>query len=504
MPSNRSMSSLGAATLLATLLSSLSPVSWFLLLLLSSSSPLVGAEPALTEIYVITRHGSRLPLTKDAETLDEGGPGTLTFLGQMQHYELGLWLRERYNNNITGSPGFFDAFYSPRVNLTSSSLHRTVVSANSMLYGLFPTPSRDPRNESFLPYNIPPNVPVMTERTDNDVTIRGYEKCEAGLGLDDLYASKEWKDLENENLSLLESLGGIEVFTDYQDPLLQRVPLEELWNVYDAIAVSKIECESNPNSISCQISNPSLQTIVSDDEWTVLKNLAFKAELMKYSSKRGGNVPTGNLVKQILDRMKEAELASTLTKFYLYSAHYPTILGVLAALDSDPSSDPPLVPDFAAALILELYTDIATSQKTVRVWYKQGYANDTAQEVVLGRSCNGTSPCDIRAVEQSFMGDFTAAKWCQKCQNNKADICVKANLTSTLADEEGTTAPPPAETPSTSSTNSDSLGFVPALFIGLFAGMAITLVGMVLVGKVRKQRSAVPVELEAEHETPVF
>jgi Histidine phosphatase superfamily (branch 2) len=501
MPSKRSMSSLGAAAVLATLLSS-SPVSWFLLVL-SSSPLLVGADPALTEIYVITRHGSRLPLTKDAETLDEGGPGTLTFLGQKQHYELGLWLRERYNNNnITGdsSAGFFDAFYSPRVNLTSSSLHRTVVSANSMLYGLFPTPSRDPRNESFVPYNIPPNVPVMTERTDNDVTIRGYEKCEAGLGLDDLYASKEWKDLEQENLSLLESLGGIEVFAAYQDPLLQRVPLEELWNVYDAIAVSKIECESNPNSISCQISNPSLQTIVSDDEWATLKNLAFTAELMKYSSKRGGNVPTGNLVKQILDRMKEAELASTLNKFYLYSAHYATILGVLAALDSDPAT----VPDFAAALILELYTDIATSQKTMRVWYKQGYANDTAQEVVLGRSCNGTSPCDIRNVEQSFMGDFTAAKWCQVCQNNKADICVKANLTSTLADEEGTTAPPPAESTSTSSTNSDSLGFVPALFIGLFAGMAIALVGMVLVRKVRKQPPQAPVELEAEHDAPVF
>lgn len=492
MLSKRRISTVGVLVLRAS-----SPLKWFLLL----RTPFARSEPTLAEIHVITRHGSRLPLTKDAETLDEGGPGTLTFLGQKQHYELGLWLRERYNN-ITGdsSPGFFDSFYSPRVNLTSSSIHRTVVSANSMLYGLFPTSSRDPRNESFLPYDIPPNVPVMTERTDNDVTIRGYEKCEAGLALDDLYASKEWKDLEQANVALLESLGGMEVFAAYQDPLLQRVPLEELWNVYDAIAVSKIECESNPNSISCQISNPSLQTIVSDDEWAVLKNLAYKAELMKYSSKRGGNVPTGNLVKQILDRMNEAELSTTLTKFYLYSAHYPTILGVLAALDSDPAT----VPDFAAALILELYTDIATSQKTMRIWYKPGYTVDTAEEVVLGRSCNGTSPCDIRSVEESFMGDFSAAKWCQKCQNNKADICVKANLTSTLADEGATSDPPPAGSLSTSSTNSESLGFVPALFIGLFAGVAIALVGNFLFGRVRKPRSEAPVELEAEHDTPVF
>jgi hypothetical protein len=371
-----------------------------------------------------------------------------------------------------------------------------------LLYGLFPTSSRDPRNESFLPYGIPPNVPVMTERTDNDVTIRGYEKCEAGLALNDLYSSAEWKDLEDENAALLESLGGMEVFADYQDPLLQRVPLEELWNVYDAIAVSKIECESNPNSISCQISNPSLQTIVSDDDWTALKSLAFKAELMKYSSKRGENLPSGNLVKQILDRMNEAELSSTVTKFYLYSAHYPTILGVLAALDSDPAT----VPDFAAALILELYTDIATSQKTVRIWYKQGHDVDTAEEIMLDRACEGTSPCDIRNVEQSFMGDFSVARWCQKCQNNKADICVKANLTSTLANEDATATDPnpPVGSSSTSTASSDSLGFVPALFIGLFAGVAIALAGMFLVVRLRMQRAEAPVELGTDQDTPVF
>ena len=63
-----------------------------LVLLTTSSSAL-----ELKQVHVVTRHGSRRPLPKTAVTLEETSETSLlTPLGQQQHYELGLWLQERY------------------------------------------------------------------------------------------------------------------------------------------------------------------------------------------------------------------------------------------------------------------------------------------------------------------------------------------------------------------------------------------------------------------------
>jgi hypothetical protein len=493
------------------------------------------AEPArtLVEIHVITRHGSRLPLTKDADTQDEGGPGTLTALGQKQHYDLGMWLRRRYNHHHSSSnasnssrgDGFFDSFFSPRVNLTSSALQRTVVSANSLALGLFPPSSRDPRNESLLPAStVPANVPVYTDKTSNDVTIRGYEKCESGLRLSELYASKEWRDLEGSHVPLLEKLSEMDPFQSYADLLLRRIPLEEVWNPYDAVAVAKVECGHDQNSTACRASDPALQFLLSDSEWMELQDLAERAEILKYTSSRrvegdaGGSLAGGNLLRQIMDRMEEAEpsflaAAGKMDKFYLYSAHYPTILSVLAALENDPgywptdedgtsgnSSSglpPPRVPDFAAALILELYAEqgaaasASASKKSVRVLYKPGYQDDAAYEIPLGRGCSvGSSPsresshCDLSTLASSFLGGYTTALWCRECDNAIADICLAANLTSALSSNQPTTS-----TASDSSTQtSGGLGAVPSLFVGILCGIFLTIAIMALAGWYRRRR----------------
>jgi hypothetical protein len=471
------------------------------------------SDPArLAEVHVITRHGSRLPLTKTGDTLEEGGPGTLTALGQRQHYDLGLWLRGRYNNATSGGVGFFDAFWNPSVNLTSSALHRTVVSANSLALGLFPQSSRDPKSESLLPAGVTAgSVPVYTEKAANDVTIRGYEKCEAGLGLSELYGSRVWKDLEESHAPLLERLAGLEPFQQYEDPLLKRIPLEEVWNVYDAVAVPRVECGFDANSTACRSSGGlSYQLLLGDEDWSELQSLAQRAEILKYTSARAseegggggrGNLAGGNMLRQILDRMAEAEATSTtggLGKFYLYSAHYPTILTVLAALESDPgywpagggeggASDrpPPLVPDYAAALVFELYAEQGgeggTPSKSVRVLYKPGYTDDAAYEIHLGRGCAGASHCDLAAVASSFLGDFSVARWCQECSNTGADVCLKANLTAALSNQ-----PPAAESSSTGTGG--GLGTVPAVFVGMASGVGLSFAVMALAGWLRKPR----------------
>jgi Histidine phosphatase superfamily (branch 2) len=438
------------------------------LLLLSSMSTLVlSAELSLTEVHVITRHGSRLPLIKDADSLDEGGPGTLTSLGQKMHFDLGTWLRSNYNNNT----GFFDTYFSSLVEMRSSSLQRTIVSANSLAYGLFPASSRDIHNESMLPYNIAANIPVFSEKTENDVTIRGYEKCEQGIRLQELYVSPEWKAMESDHLDLLEKIGQIELLKEYNDPLLQRVLLENLWNVYDAIEVVKTECGFNPDSMACRVSNPSLQSVLSEDDWIELRDLAFKAELMKYSSKKAGKLAGGLLLQMILSRMKENK-HTTMSKFYLYSAHYPTLLGVMAALESDPQD---LIPSYAAALIFELYTDVRTSEKSVRILLKQGYETNTTEELILGQGCSGSKYCPLSDLNSSFIGDFSAARWCQACKYDKADICYAANLTALMKEHE---------------SQHNSVPRYAAALIGMFVGIAFALFCMTMLYYSRKPSRA--------------
>eukprot|EP00954_Amorphochlora_amoebiformis_P023464 1360235-Amorphochlora_amoeboformis.AAC.1 len=66
-------------------------------LLLLALLPFTYAQDSLLQVQVVTRHGARTPLTKEASSLREGG-SSLTPLGELQQYQLGEWLRSRYSS----------------------------------------------------------------------------------------------------------------------------------------------------------------------------------------------------------------------------------------------------------------------------------------------------------------------------------------------------------------------------------------------------------------------
>ena len=442
------------------------------LLLLSS----VAAEMKLKQLHVITRHGSRYALTK-TQTLVEGtGEVTLTPLGQKQMFDLGVWLRTFYK-----SFSLFDVYDPSKVHLQSSAFERTMTSANSLALGFFPQSARDPAAMSLLS-SIPANVPVYTTDNKNDVTIRAYDKCGSFLNyLGDLYSSEEWKALEKDNLALLKRLAGIASFEEYIDRTTGKFPLTEVWNAFDAIHVAKTECDSE-GSVFCQyLQNQSVKDALDDDEWFALQSLAHRAELLKYGSDIAGRYVGGNLLLQIVDRMQGTpggQASADFEKFYLYSAHYPTILGLLAALNDAPAGNE-VIPNYASALIFELYENDIDGQRSVQVLYKLGDESDQ-KTFPLGSACSDTAMCPLTTVS-SLVSDLSLKSWCQSCGNVDADVCLADLL---------------------ESRESCSADMEIPLVVGLFSGVLCSLVVLALTLFVRKRRCRTVKSSTAEENSP--
>lgn len=370
-------------------------------LLLALAVPPIHAEKVLKQIHVITRHGSRFELPKDSHTLQEGTSSALTPLGERQHFELGQWLRSKYDSLLSDS--------SDRVRLESSSFDRTIVSANSLALGLFETSSR--QGESLLP--VPVNLPVYTYEPTNDVYIRAYDKCPNGLKLAELYQSDEWKRLESEYDDLLRKLATMPDFRKHADNSTGMIPLHSIWNVFDLINVAQTECQAETSACTDQLREK--QTLLDQDSWQEVQLATHQAELLKYGRNNAQHAQL--LIQRILERMQNDAI-----RFYLYSAHYPTILGVLGSLQPK-TEEFDVIPEYASALVFELYQDSFTNTSFVQVLYKSG-TSVTAQNVPI---CDGLSPCQHSHLSHQY-GALTYSDWCHTCGNTKADVCLQSML----------------------------------------------------------------------------
>ena len=407
------------------------------LLVLLFSAPSL-AETFLKQVHVVTRHGARTPLPKDADTLLESAGSILTPTGQKQQYELGEWLKARYPNVV--------AKYDPSLHrLESSALDRTLVSANSLALGLFSEMARFGDHTMALLPEKPANIPVYMETASNDITIRSYQTCPVFQErLADLYDSADWKTLESSSASqnILRVLA--DVFPDMADDGNAYVPLKHAYTAYDAIHVAKTECDENPLAFSClTLPNPDVRDSLPPDTWIGLEHLTHEAERLRYGMETAGNIVGSNLLWRILNRMIDAR-ANTNTQsssssaggeFFLYSAHYPTLLGLFSVLQEIPPAA--VLPDYAAALIFELHQDSESGILFLQVYYKDGEQPDAIQ-VRLNKACNSkqggttsdTSDCPLNRILfwASTNTLTTQEDWCRACRNTGADVCMKDAL----------------------------------------------------------------------------
>ncbi|KAK0072482.1 hypothetical protein PV326_014426, partial [Microctonus aethiopoides] len=97
---------------------------------------------SLRQVAIIFRHGDRTPTETYANDpyLNypwEDGWGSLTKKGMLELYNLGTWLRREYNSLIGRK------FKSSEVQIKSSYADRCIMSAQTLLAGLFPPSEED-------------------------------------------------------------------------------------------------------------------------------------------------------------------------------------------------------------------------------------------------------------------------------------------------------------------------------------------------------------------------
>lgn len=359
------------------------------------------ATGRLRQLHVITRHGSRLPLVKNGDNLSEGSEGTLTAIGQRQMYDLGVYLASTYDVD------FLQQYRYNSVRLESSGYERTISSANALALGLFDPTERDPLNESLLPTETIP-IPVFSTQSTDDVVLRAYDKCVAFHdNLADLYKRDDWKELETQNMDLLTRLGGFTAFSEWkgQDGWIR---LKDLWNVFDRIQVQKVECDNSSSlqSFTCQLLSSDAVDL-SDEEWADLKTLAHQAEILRYGRETAEDFIGGNLLRKIAERATGGD-----DGFFLYSAHYPTLLGVFAALNIVPPQDE-VLPDYASAIIIEVSDSAGSDEEPkIQFLYKPGSESTVSPYPALCLD----EPCHARDLLKTVT--TSPSKWCRRCGIN--------------------------------------------------------------------------------------
>ena len=163
-------------------------------------SSTVFAQEKLIFVIDIVRHGDRTPLitSPEIEKIWSQGVGQLTPAGMRQEYELGKILRRQYVNKYHLLPQQYDI---NTITVRSSGIPRTMMSAQSLLFGLYPLgtgPSLDESTKA-LPRGLQP-IPINTvPREQDSLLIPNHDKEEFKRLLETyILNSPEWIQKDNE------------------------------------------------------------------------------------------------------------------------------------------------------------------------------------------------------------------------------------------------------------------------------------------------------------------
>ena len=436
---------------------------YMFVLILFTDYVIVNAAPQLIQLQVITRHGARTVLNKEAATLAEGG-SSLTTKGEAQLTNIGGEIRMEYmtqNDRLKNLK-----IYEPnKVWIQSSNFDRTISSSMSLVEGIWP----ETNGNMIYPNNVSKQIPVHSAGCGpNDVTIRAYANCPAfHTRLDKLYSSDEFTKKENSYINFLKDLKTL-FPTLVEGKKDEPVSLKDLWNIFDIVNVAK---DLEPNSI--------IATTLTTDQFNTLKELTAWVEHKRFSADVAGMLIGSNLWQEVFQRMESLYLFDISAmernatfenifamnklpegalhpphQFIHYSAHYPTILGLFSSLqlfeknsflNYGSNKDFSAIPNYGATLIIELWkkdasidtTKVVEEQMYIRARYKDGdsVTTNASPYIDLGTECEinsknlefPTKSCPLSTFKNMLTKQtFTSLyAWCNACDNYASQICLK-------------------------------------------------------------------------------
>ncbi|XP_071371105.1 lysosomal acid phosphatase isoform X2 [Centroberyx affinis] len=317
-----------------------------LLLTLGSVWGKVAAERKLAYVTVLFRHGDRSPVKayptdRYQESAWPQGFGQLSQVGMEQHFELGQFLRKRYQGFLNGS------YDRHEISVRSTDYDRTLMSAEANLAGLYP-PSGQQIFKSDLKWQP---IPVHTVPQDQERLL--------SFPLGDC---PRYKQLMNETEHTEEFINVTNIYKDIIEMVrnetgLNKTNVESVWSVYDTLY-----CESRHNLTAPDWVTPDVM-----EKLRILKDFGFQVifgvHKQQEKSRLQGGLLLGEIVKN-LSKMAVPDPKQRL-KLMMLSAHDTTVAALQASLNVFNGRQPP----YASCHIIELYRD-DNGSVTVSMFYR--------------------------------------------------------------------------------------------------------------------------------------
>lgn len=336
---------------------------------LSCSQEEIVEKTELRLVHVFFRHGSRTPEEKDLYPNDPYNEttfypvkyGHLTNIGKRRAYRLGQLLRQRYDK-------FLGRIYFPDiVKIVSTDFERTKMSALLVSAGLFKPPPSQIWDEDFPWMPIPYNY----ERNDIDYHLRRPDK----------YCPTYFKELEHV-LNSEEAQSIIKEYKSTFDYITQHTG-KKVKDLGDMLSVYQtLYAEDNMN-----LTLPEWTRSIYPEKLSYLAGQRCNFENYNDVLKRlNGGRMLSRVIQNMLLKSTDA-LHPKETKMFLYSGHENNVLNILAALNL---FDPPHVPKYSAAAIVELHYGKQNKSFAVKVYYvRDVYAEP---ELQILNDCDALCP----------------------------------------------------------------------------------------------------------------
>ncbi|QLE79045.1 histidine-type phosphatase [Francisella sp. Scap27] len=313
--------------------------------LLLSLIPVAYSEGKLVFVSLITRHGDRAPFANIVNADYKWGTSLseLTPIGMNQEYNLGKRLRERYINQFKLLSNNYE---NQSIFTLSSHTNRTVVSAQSLLVGLYP-----PGTGPSLKYGNPAiqgrfqPIPIMTLSEDSKLVSYPYENYLKILKKH-IYQSPAWLKKTKEVKPN---------FKKWQQILGNKITgLNDIITVGDVLIVAKAHGKPLPKGLP----QKDADQIIEITDWGLAQQ--FKSQKVAYTL-------NGELTNKILIDLISASTGDSKYKMTYYSGHDLTLLGIMGTLGVPLDESP----SYASHIEFELYQD--DGNYSVKIRYNDQY-----------------------------------------------------------------------------------------------------------------------------------
>ncbi|XP_034533839.1 lysosomal acid phosphatase isoform X2 [Notolabrus celidotus] len=301
---------------------------------------------------MLFRHGDRsavraYPTDPYQESSWPQGFGQLSQEGMMQHFNLGQFLRKRYDGFIS------ESYHRHEVLVRSTDYDRTLMSAEANLAGLFPPSGQQVFNPNLIWQPIPVHtVPQSEERLLN------YPVADC----------PRYLQLMNETEHTPEFLNVTAEYQDFMDLVrnktgLNKTDVESIWSVYDTLF-----CESRHNMTAPDWVTPEVM-----EKLRVLKDFGIRVMFELYNQQEKSRLMGGVLLGEIVKNLSKMAVPDPKQKLRLMmlSAHDTTVAALQASLNVFNGRQPP----YASCHMIELYKN-DNGSASVSMFYR----NDSTVE----------------------------------------------------------------------------------------------------------------------------